>query len=56
MAKQWQKEARDFQEFKRAIREELDKKPAGTEWIVEIEVKKQGNPVHDYRIVLRQAP
>lgn len=56
MAKQWKPEAQNFQEFKKAIRDELDKKPAGTEWLVEIEVRKEGNPVHDYRIVLRQAP
>jgi hypothetical protein len=53
VAKEWKPEASDFREFKKAINDELDKKSAGTEWAVEIEVKKKGNPVHEYRIVLR---
>jgi hypothetical protein len=46
-------EARDFNDFKNAIKEELRGKDDGSEWRVEIEVKKKGNPVHEYRIVLR---
>jgi hypothetical protein len=51
-AKSWRDEAKDFDEFKSAIRAELNKKPNDSEWIVNIEVKKRGNPVHDYRIFL----
>jgi len=49
----WKDEARDFAAFKNAIREELNKKPAGSEWIVEIQVKKSGNPIHEFSIELR---
>lgn len=51
----WLGEAENFAAFKRAIREELDKKPAGSEWVVKIEVKKAGNPIHEYRVVLQPA-
>lgn len=51
--KPWKKKARDFAEFQGAIEQELRSKPADSEWIVEIEVKKTGNPIHDYRIILR---
>jgi hypothetical protein len=49
----WQgHEARDFDDFKDAIREVLNQQAPGSTWVVEIEVKKVGNPLHDYRIVL----
>jgi hypothetical protein len=49
----WQgQEARDFDDFKDAIREVLNQQAPGSTWVVEIEVKKVGNPLHDYRIVL----
>ena len=49
----WHGKARDFAELQRAIEAELRTKPDGSEWIVEIQVKKVGNPIHDYKIVLR---
>lgn len=49
----WKGEARDFVAFKNAIKEELNKKPAGSEWIVELQVKKSGNPIHEFAIELR---
>jgi hypothetical protein len=54
MAKDWKPEAGNFNDFKNAIKEALRDKQDGSEWRVEIEVKKKGNPVHEYRIVLRQ--
>jgi hypothetical protein len=54
MARGWKPEAGNFNDFKKAIKDALDEKPDGSEWRVEIEVKKKGNPVHEYRIVLRQ--
>jgi hypothetical protein len=53
MSQNWHKEAKDFAEFQGAIKAELRAKPANSEWEVSIVVKKSGNPVHDYRIVLR---
>lgn len=44
--------ASSFQAYQRAIRELLDEQEPGTTWLVEVEVKKVGNPIHDYRIVL----
>ena len=35
-----------------AIQEVLNEQAPGTTWIVEMEVKRIGNPLHDYRIVL----
>ena len=55
VAQGWKQEAQNFAQFKEAIREQLNTKPAGTEWTVQIEVKKQGNPIHEYRIVLSPA-
>ncbi len=52
MAKPFRPEAENFQKFKEAIRDELKDKDPGTEWAVRIEVKKVGNPIHEYRIVL----
>jgi hypothetical protein len=49
----WRPKARDFAQFQAAIEEELRTKPDNSEWVVELEVKKRGNPIHDYRIVLR---
>jgi hypothetical protein len=46
------KEAQNFNDFKDAIREVLNEQPSGSTWVVEMEVKKVGNPIHDYRIVL----
>jgi hypothetical protein len=51
--KKWRKEAGDFAAFKHAIKEELNTKPPNSEWVVEMEVKKSGNPIHEFRIVLR---
>lgn len=48
----WKGEARNFDEFKHAIRELLDEESEGAERSVEIEVRKVGNPIHQYRIVL----
>ena len=49
----WQgQEARTFNDFKDAIREVLNEQAPGSIWVVEMEVKKVGNPLHDYRIVL----
>jgi hypothetical protein len=42
-----------YDDFKDAIRDLLKDEPMDSEWAVEIEVKKRGNPIHDYRIVLR---
>ena len=44
--------ARDFQDFQNAVKEILNEQEQGSTWIVETEVRKVGNPVHDYRIVL----
>jgi hypothetical protein len=55
MAEHWRPEARDFNDFKQAIKEALDDKQQDSKWIVGIEVRKKGNPVHDYRIILRPA-
>lgn len=50
---EWQGgDARDFREFQKAIRDVLKEQPRDSTWVVEIEVKKVGNPIHDYRIVL----
>ena len=54
MAEDWKPEAENFNDFKNAIKEALRGKQDGSKWRVEIEVRKKGNPVHDYRIVLRQ--
>lgn len=51
--KPWKNKAKDFGEFQAAIEQELKSKPPDSEWIVEIEVKKIGNPIHGYRIVLK---
>ena len=49
----WQGEkAQSFQAYQRAIEELLNQQDAGTTWTVVVEVKKIGNPIHDYRIVL----
>lgn len=48
----WKREAGNFDEFKDAIRELLDEESEGAERSVEIEVRKVGNPIHQYRIVL----
>jgi hypothetical protein len=42
-----------YEDFKAAIKELLKDEDMDSEWTVGIEVKKKGNPVHDYRIVLR---
>jgi hypothetical protein len=48
----WHDEARNFQDYKEAIREILNDQPPGSAWAVEIEVRRSGNPIHQYRIVL----
>jgi hypothetical protein len=55
MAPSWKPEAQNFAQFKDAIREQLSTKPAGSEWTVHIQVRKAGNPIHEYRIVLQEA-
>ena len=51
----WQgREARDFKDFQKAIRDVVEQQDPHTKWVVEIEVKK--NPVHDYRIILNPRP
>jgi hypothetical protein len=51
----WRDEAGDFREFKDAIRDVLRSEPRDSVWNVEIEVRKSGNPIHQYRIVLAPA-
>ncbi len=49
----WQgKNADDFKDYQKAVREILHQQPEGSTWVVEMEVKRIGNPIHDYRIVL----
>ena len=47
----WKNEANDFEEFKDAIREVL-RDEMDSVWRVEMEVRKSGNPIHQYRIIL----
>ena len=49
----WHKgSAPNFRAYQDAIKEVLDQQDEGSTWVVEVEVKKVGNPIHDYRIVL----
>jgi hypothetical protein len=48
----WKDEARDFDEFKDAIREAMRDEPMNSVWRVDMEVRKSGNPIHQYRIIL----
>jgi hypothetical protein len=48
----WKNEAESFAEYKDAIREVLKDEPENSVWSVELEVRKSGNPIHQYRIVL----
>jgi hypothetical protein len=48
----WKDEAESFAEYKDAIREVLDGEAENSVWSVELEVRKVGNPIHQYRIVL----
>ena len=48
----WKDEAESFAEYKDAIREVLKDEPEDSVWSVELEVRKSGNPIHQYRIVL----
>lgn len=52
---EWLDEARDFDEFKEAIRELLNKQRADSMWTAQLDVRKSGNPIHQYRIVLEPA-
>jgi hypothetical protein len=45
-------DASTFKEYQDAIKELLNQQPPGSTWMVEVEVKRVGNPIHDYRIVL----
>ncbi|MBA2360684.1 MAG: hypothetical protein H0V79_07130 [Actinobacteria bacterium] len=45
--------SKGYDDFKDAIKKVLSDAPHDSEWTVGIEVKKRGNPVHDYRIVLQ---
>jgi hypothetical protein len=49
----WQDEAPDFDAYKEAIREVLNKQEWDSIWTVELQVRRVGNPIHQYRIVLR---
>ena len=44
--------AENFDAYQAAIRKVLNAQPPGSQWVVDVEVKRVGNPVHDYRIVL----
>jgi hypothetical protein len=48
----WKDEAESFAEYKEAIREVLNKEAQDSVWSVELEVRKSGNPIHQYRVVL----
>ena len=48
----WKDEAEDFREYKDAIREVLRNEPHDSIWNVQVQVRKSGNPIHQYRIVL----
>lgn len=48
----WKEEAQDFEEYKDAIREVLRSEPHDSIWNVQVQVRKSGNPIHQYRIVL----
>lgn len=41
-----------YDDLQEAIEQALHGEPRDSEWVVSIEVKKKGNPIHDYRIVL----
>lgn len=44
--------APSFAAFQKAIKDVLDEQAVGSEWVVEMEVRRRGNPIGDYRIVL----
>lgn len=48
----WKDEARDFEEYKNAIRDVLKDEPHDSIWNVQVQVRKSGNPIHQYRIIL----
>jgi hypothetical protein len=48
----WKNEAEDFGEYKDAIREVLRDEPHDSIWNVQVQVRKSGNPIHQYRIIL----
>ena len=48
----WKDEAESFRDYKEAIRELLDGEEHNSIWNVEVQVRKSGNPIHQYRIVL----
>ena len=48
----WKDEAQDFEEYKDAIREVLRSEPHDSIWNVHVQVRKSGNPIHQYRIIL----
>lgn len=48
----WKGELGNFNDFKEAVQEVLNQQEPDSVWIVELEVKRIGNPIHDYRIVL----
>jgi hypothetical protein len=48
----WKPEADDFREYKEAIREVLQGEAHDSIWNVQVQVKKSGNPIHQYRIVI----
>ena len=48
----WRDEARDFEQFQDAIRAVLQGEEMDSIWNLEIQVRKAGNPIHQYRVVL----
>jgi hypothetical protein len=48
----WKTKARDFAEFQDAISELMNEQEEASEWRLGIELRKSGNPIHQYRIVL----
>lgn len=48
----WKDEAEDFKDYKDAIQEVLREEAPNSLWNVQVQVRKSGNPIHQYRIVL----
>ena len=48
----WKTKARDFEEYQDAISDVLNQQEDNSEWRLSIELRKSGNPIHQYRVVL----
>jgi Holliday junction resolvase RusA-like endonuclease len=48
----WKTKARDFEEYQKAISDLLNEQEDDSKWHLGIEVRKSGNPIHQYRVVL----